>query len=120
MSDEDTSPKPFSPTDAPSESPRPASQVVSTVPEENAVMPGAAPLPPAQLKIHDYQYSEEPMLRPINIQPAAPDEDEEEADNRPMFDGEGAPANWPIWIGALLLMSFFIAAAVWMLYKARS
>jgi hypothetical protein len=116
MSDE-KSPKPFSQTDAPSESPRPASQVVSTVPEENAVMPGAAPLPPVKLKIYDQQYSEEPTLRPIHIEPTAEEEDEDD-DNRPMFDAPNTPANWPIWIGALLLMSFFIAAAAWMMYKA--
>lgn len=119
MSDE-RSPKPFGGEEAPQSGPTPTSEVKSTEPVKNAGLPGvsAAPLPEVQLKIHDYQYTEQPSLRPIKIE--LPEEDEEEEESRPMFDAPNTPANWPLWIGALLLMSFFIGAAIWMLTKATT
>jgi hypothetical protein len=120
---DEKSPKPFSPVlDEPAASPKPASQAQSTAPVQNVGIPGAAPLPPVQLKIHEYQYApQELTLRPINIAPPAEDEDEDDdVGARPMFDAPDAAANWGLWIGALLLMLFFIAAAIWMMYKLPS
>jgi hypothetical protein len=123
MADDEKSPKPFSPVEGSVVSPTPASRVESTEPVQNVGIPGAAPLPPVQLKIHDFQYSQqEPTLRPITINKPeeSEDEDDEDVGARPMFDIPNAPANWPIWVGAVLLMLFFIAAAIWMMYKVPS
>jgi hypothetical protein len=122
MADE-KSPKPFSPVSGAQEaaSPTPASQVQSTVPVQNVGIPGAAPLPPVQLKIHEYQYApQELTLRPINIAPPAEEDEDDDVGARPMFDAPDTSANWFLWIGALLLMLFFIAAAVWMMYRLPS
>ena len=121
MADE-KSPKPFTPVLNDHEvSPTPASQVQSTTPVQKMGIPGAAALPPVQLKIHEYQYApQELTLRPINIAPPAEDEDEEDVGARPMFDVPDTSGALSLWLGALFLMLFFIAAAVWMMYKLPS
>jgi eukaryotic-like serine/threonine-protein kinase len=82
---------------------------------------GVAPTAPAQFRFElpsDPANHPEPELRPIRIDPAHKDEDDDdEYETRPMFDAPDQGANWLLWIGAAILLLFVIGAGVWMLVR---